>query len=219
MNSKFSISLWPVTATLAACLFMLSTTSTVFAQDRTRANVYKWWDPQRVVGRSSLQRSEDGMKATVRIFSHAIETDRVLTLWIMVFNTPEGCATSPCSVPDLENPAASGDWLYGGGILTAGSLVTMGGSLGRDDDSGSGWIEIGFPDFALGLTDPFNAEVILAVHSHGPAGSGTWLKSQMSSYLGGCMEFLGPGGFAASEADVPDELGECSTVFYSIHQP
>lgn len=207
-----------VTLVLATC-FLMGVSTPASAQDRTRSNVHPWWDAQKVVGRSMLQRSQDGLKVGVRIFSRSIEPDTVLTMWIMVFNTPGGCATSPCSVLDLENPAANADWLYGGGIVTSGSLVLFGGSLGRDDDSGSGWIELGFPDFAMGVTDPENAEVMLAIHSHGPAGSGSWLKNQMSSYLGGCLTFLGPGGFASGPEDIPDEVNECSTIYYSIHQP
>lgn len=204
---------------LCVCLLLTGLPSQVSADDRSRSNVYQWWDPQRVVGRSFLHRTEDGVSATIKFFSTLNQPNHVYTFWFLVFNAPENCGTSPCTPLDIENPAAEADFLYGGGIVTGGRQVSLGGRLARDDTAGSGFIEFGFPEFALGLTDPMNAEIMLAVHSHGPAGSGDWLKSQISSYLGGCMTLVGPGGFASGPGDVPDEIGECSTIFYSIHQP
>lgn len=191
----------------------------LFADSVTRANAYHWWNPNAVVGQSTLHRSADGLKATFKINANATDADSVITLWFIVFNTPEGCFTSPCTVADVENPAATADFLYGGGIVTTANKAEFGGSLAAGDTSGSGFIEFGIPGAAVGLTDPHGAEVMLALHSHGPAGSGTFLKDQISSFLGGCFEFLGPGGFAAGPEDVPDEVGECSTYLYSIHQP
>ena len=65
------------------------------------------------------------------------------------------------------------------------------------------------------------ALVILAVHSHGPKLTGQALKSQLQSYTGGCDSFIGslPGGFAASQAEVPVAVGECSTIQVSPHAP
>jgi hypothetical protein len=71
----------------------------------------------------------------------------------------------------------------------------------------------------VGLLNPLTADVQLALHSHGPAGSGQVLKAQLSSFLGGCQTFLGPDGIADGPEDMPVAVGECTTFQYSNHQP
>lgn len=186
----------------------------------SKAPMFNWWNGEAVVGQTVLHRSADGLKAGIKINAGYTDNDRVLTLWFMVFNTPEGCAGSPCTVNDLGNPDAGADFLYGGGIITTQKKAQFGGSLATGDVSGSGFIEFGVPPEAVpGLIDPMNAEVLLALHSHGPSASGEDLKMQISSFLGGCAVFLGDGGFAGGPEDVPDVPGECSTIMYSMHQP
>ena len=94
------------------------------------------------------------------------------------------------------------------------------------ETSTSGWAELaaigGAPAaFITPLTNPYGAQVILALHSHGPMQSGQNLVAQMSSYLGGCdLPFLGDAsGFAASSADIPASPGECSTIQLAFHSP
>jgi hypothetical protein len=75
------------------------------------------------------------------------------------------------------------------------------------------------PEAAVGLVDPWNAEVILLLHSHGPALTGQTLKYQLTSFLGGCDVFLGGAdGFADGPGDIPTNVGECSTFQTSTHQ-
>jgi hypothetical protein len=71
---------------------------------------------------------------------------------------------------------------------------------------------------AVGLLNPLGAEVLLMLHAHGPAATGQLLKSQISSFLGGCDEFLGPDGVADGPEDMPVSAGQCSTVQVSAHQ-
>ena len=144
---------------------------------------------------------------------------QVVTVWVVVFNNPAACATHPCTFADMGegNPAAQGDFLYGGGHIIGGSGTgNFGGHLRAGDVSGSGLAEIG--GTALGLIDPFTAEIQLALHSHGPAVSGQVLKAQLTSFLGGCQQFLGPDGIADGPEDMPDAVGECSTFQGSIHR-
>jgi hypothetical protein len=68
------------------------------------------------------------------------------------------------------------------------------------------------------LIDPYKAEIVLAIHRHGPALQGQQLKHQLNSFSGACVNFIGPDGFAASPEDVPDQVGECSTIQFSRHQ-
>jgi hypothetical protein len=118
------------------------------------------------------------------------------------------------------NPDADADFLLAAGHVTGnGPAATFSGYLPVGDASGSGMPEIGFPELALGLLDPLNAEVMLALHSHGPAMSGQTLVDQISSFTGGCTSFLGTNGFANGPADIPANPGECSTFQLSVHQP
>ena len=155
-----------------------------------------------------------------------------MTLWFIVFNNPEECVEGPymCSPADLgANRAAEGDFLLATGhVIGADGNATFGGHLNVGDVSGSGLAEIGgcVPGFEgcggpVGLNNPEGALVILAVHSHGPALHGQDLHSQISSYVGGCTVFIGtvPGGFAAGPSEVPDDVGECSTIQISPHAP
>jgi hypothetical protein len=79
------------------------------------------------------------------------------------------------------------------------------------DISQSGLAEAGLGP-AVGLLDPFAAEIHMAIHSHGPAVPGRTLKAQLSSFLGGCQVLL-------EEPDFPDQVGECVTFQSSIHLP
>jgi hypothetical protein len=90
------------------------------------------------------------------------------------------------------------------------------------DISGSAFPEIGMAERALGLTNPRGAQVALLLHSHGPSVPGS-IPSQLSSFTGGCDVFLGDLEFAGSgladgPEDVPDAVGECSTIRASVHR-
>jgi hypothetical protein len=189
-----------------------------FAANATTSPVYWNWDPATVAGSSRLVRTDTGVSFTYETSS--LPAGHVVTVWIVVFNHPENCATRPCTGPaDVFNPAVQGDFLYGGGHVIGGSgRGNFGGQLPVGDPSGSGLIEIGMPQLAVGLLNPLTAEIQLALHSHGPASSGQILKAQLSSFLGGCQTFLGPDGIADGPEDMPVNSGECSTFQYSVHQ-
>ena len=181
--------------------------------------VYWTWNDNKVQGHSKLIRSEGGLKA--KIETRGLGKFNAFTLWFVVFNNPDACATDPCTVADLEIPDAQGDFLYGGGIVTSGGFTRFSGKLDAGDSSGSGFPEIGAPpEAAIGLTNPMGADVLLAIHSHGPATSGATLKSQVSSFAGGCLPpFLGDAfGWAEGRSDIPRVEGECSTLQVSTHE-
>ncbi|GAA4868651.1 hypothetical protein [Luteimonas vadosa] len=206
-------------AALLGLAIALSASGEAFAGSQSTTTDAFWlWNPAAIVGDAKLVRTETGVSA--RWSSLGLPKGSAVTLWFVVFNNPAECATTPCGAPDLFNPAVQGDFLLGGGhVIGANGMANFGGHLSLGDASGSGHIEIGFPGLAVGLTNPYGAEVHLLLHSHGPAKTGQMLKSQISSFLGGCTTFLGPDGFAAGPGDVPDEDGECSTIQASIHMP
>lgn len=180
--------------------------------------VYWLWDQGGTpVGTSKLVRTPNGISAMYRTAD--LPAGHAMTLWFIVFNNPAACATTPCTLADFETPEAAADFLVGGGVVTGGGRTTIGGHLRAGDNSGSGYIEFGLPQFAVGLTNPLGADVILALHSHGPKRSGRDLVAQISSFLGGCDVFLGPGGFAGGPSDLPAADGECSTIQVSTHTP
>jgi hypothetical protein len=190
--------------------------------ERSTQNVVWTFDATNVVGTSSLVRTNSGVTATYH--SGNLPAGQAVTMWFVVFNNPSACAAFPCGLADLLlNPAAEGDFLVGAGHVIGGSgTANFGGRLNVGDVSGSAFPEIGMPDRVLGLTDPWNAEVHLLLHSHGPKVPGPTLSQQLSSFTGGCTAFLGdaglPGsGIADGPEDIPDAVGECSTIQASIH--
>lgn len=207
------------TAFLVAALLLLGTgVAWAAPADRTTSDiVWTWGDP--APGESTLLRTDSGIRATYR--TGELPAGQAITMWFIVFNNPAACADDPCSVVDLLfNEAAGGDFLLGAGNVTGASGAGgFGGSLSVGDVSRSAFFEIGMPDRAIGLTNPRDAEVHLALHTHGPALTGQDLKAQISSFLGGCAVFLGNEfGIADHPGAVPTEEGECTTFQVSIHK-
>lgn len=218
LRNRVSLSIFMICTMLVLAALPASTVVAKPARNSSSQASW-WWDGRQVVGSSKLNRGKSGINA--RFQATGLPAGQAVTLWYIIFNNPAGCATSPCSVPaDVFNPDAEADFLWGGGhVVGASGNATFAGRLKVGDTSGSGMNEIGFPELAIGLTDPNGAEVLLALHSHGPALTGQALKDQLTSYTGGCDLFVGPDGFAAGPSDVPDQIGECSTIQRSLHQP
>ncbi|HVS13204.1 MAG TPA: hypothetical protein VMV46_04730 [Thermoanaerobaculia bacterium] len=189
------------------------------------ADVHWWFDHETAIGSSILVRSESGVTAVVE--TSGLPSGHAMTLWVIFFNRPEACDSSPCAdleaapdelLADLFAPSVEADFHFGSGVVTgAGARVVFGGHLAIDDLTGSGRAEIGF-DEGVPLLDPARAEILLAIHSHGPKLRGRDLKAQISSYLGGCATFLGAAGFATGPDEVPDSANECATIQYSLHR-
>lgn len=183
----------------------------------TSSDVNFFWDPA-PVGSSTLVRTDSGISATFQ--TSGLDSGHVMTLWWVIFNHPDKCATSPCGPNDLFGEVAGGDFLFAAGRVVGGSgKATFAGQLSVGDDSGSAFYEIGMPELALGLSNPHGAEVHLLVHSHGPAVPGRTLQAQLSSFLGGCEEMLGNDfGLAEGPEDMPTERGQCVTFQGSVHR-
>ena len=188
------------------------------AGKRTASPVYTTWDTATAVGRSALVRNNNGISATVETSN--LPPGQPVTLWFGVFNNPAACATHPCGPSDVANPAVQVDFLWGGGNIGGESgNGAFAGHLRVGDVSGSVFIEFGTPQAAIGLLDPWSAEIHLLLHAHGPALTGQTLKAQLTSFLGGCEVFLGgPDGVADGPGDLPTNVGECATFQESIHR-
>jgi len=201
---------------LAATLLTVAAAMAGEQATHTTANVYWNWDPATPIGTSEVIRSTSGITAVYN--TSGIPAGQAVTLWMVFFNNPELCAIPfSCVAPaEVGTPGIDADFHFvGGHVVGAGGKLTVAGHLKVGDMSGSGLAELGMGGFPL--VHPFKAQVILAIHSHGPKLTGQGLKSQISSFLGGCEVFLGPDGIGAGPQDVPDQIGECSTLQFSNH--
>lgn len=204
---------------IALALATIGTTSADQPKRESEKNIYWWWDTTEPVGEAKLIRTNSGLKAVFD--TSELPPGQAVTLWFIVFNNPEYCAYDPCRPPfDLFTPGVEGDFHFASGrVVGKDGEAKFKGKLKVGDTSGSGRVELGIDD-GVGLIDPYKAEVLLAVHSHGPALTGQALKKQLSTFTGGCEVFLDPNnnGFANGPEDVPDAVGECSTIQFSLHQ-
>ena len=217
-----------ITIILAGLLMFSLAAGTVFAgngSSKSTAPVFWVWELENgitdnPVGESTLIRHSNGLSANYK--TEGMTEGNAVTLWFIVFNYPELCQAGPglCTPADLGFDApAQGDFMYAAGhVMGKGHF---GGHLKTNDNSRSGLAELlGCTDCTPGLVNPDGALVLLATHDHGPAGTGQYLKSQISSYTGGCDVFVGDAaGFARGFEDFPDQAGECSTLQLSPHAP
>lgn len=207
-------------------LFTLAIPTAVVADGHVSKSPPFWtFAAEPPAGMTKLVRTKNGLTAQVK--TTGLTAGHAVTLWIMFFDNPEACAGPVCNPEvDIGAPGVNFDFHYAGGHIVNDSTTTLTGHLRVGELSTSGWAELvaigGAPPFFVApLTNPTGAQVILAVHSHGPAQRGTNLAAQMSSYLGGCvLPFLGDAaGFAQDWIDIPDEEGECSTIQVAFHIP
>lgn len=208
----------------AVCALSIVTTAGLASEHVSTAQPYWVFPADPPNGSTRVIRSPQGITAQFK--TTGLVAGHAATLWIMFFNNPDACVTpGDCQLApdDLFNPATGFDFHYAGGRIVNGNKSTISGHLQVGDVSTSGAAELvaigGWPPgFVSPLTNPLGAQVILAVHSHGPAQTGPALAAQMSSYLGGCeLPFLGVDGFAASANDIPANTGECSTIQIAFH--
>ena len=93
---------------------------------------------------------------------------KATTLWWVVFNNPDRCATSPCSGADLRNPEVQATVFYSTGHTTRpdGSVMLV-GSVYQTQKPFAGSVETA-PIPGNGLKDFEKAEIHLVVRTHGP---------------------------------------------------
>jgi hypothetical protein len=212
---------------IIGCGLAFAMSSVTLASDHTSSSPPFWtFAAPPPSGETRLVRSPQGLTAQFK--TTGLSAGHAVTLWIMFFDNPEACMVPGFCNPetDIGRPGVRFDFHYAGGHIVNGRNTTISGHLQVGETSTSGWAELvefgaAPPFFIAPLTNPSGAQVILALHSHGPAQTGQTLAEQMSSYLGGCiLPFLGDAaGFAQSSADIPASLGECSTIQVAFHFP
>lgn len=120
----------------------------------------------------------------------------VATSWIAVFNTPAGCFTNPCGMPDFANSNAHSALINTGGVVVgADGKATFGGFRAVGDTAGV------FNGTFGRLIFPLTAEIHMVVRTHGVASTDpAVLALQLTTPNGGCPP------------------NTCTNIHISIHQ-
>jgi hypothetical protein len=133
-------------------------------------------------------------------------TKTATSLWWVVFNHPELCATSPCKGIDRFNPEVGASaFNASGALVNADDRVSYVTALYETSED---FASIG-PSTSLwggpGLVDPQGAEIHIVVRSHGPAIPGLEADQMTLFFESSCQELGGP--------------NVCKDVQVAIHQP
>ncbi len=168
------------------------------------SKVYTFSDMEEV-GSSVLNINDNGVSFNLK--TTGLTSGNAYTLWLVVFNNPDGCNENGCNGDEFEPEnaeffaAAMIDVIYGTGHIVGGSgKATFSGHQKAGNNSGS----IFGPD-SYGLIDSKQAEIHLIVRDHGPKIPGN-VRRQIS-------EFEGPN---------PEDClnGEaCQDVQFAVHPP
>ena len=185
-----------------------------------------WWWGEGTGGTAKIVRTNKGISGN---FSSSLANSvgsaegLAVTLWLIIFNNPDECATSPCSESDLGNPAVMPDALYGAGnIVDDSEEASFGFSLKAGDNSGSIADLFGLPTNdgePWGLIYPRGAEVHYVLRLHGPM-IPLEMPAQIKTYGGGCVDYA-PYGYMppADESELKLGWGECQDVQAAINLP
>lgn len=150
---------------------------------------------------TTLGRTVDAI--SVHVHARHLEPGHVHTVWVVIFNTPDGCATSPCGEPDLENLDATPAVIWSG----IGGPANGGGQLNGHSYLAEGNPQ-GYQALFGDLLDAEGAEIHFVVRSHGPA---TGDPAQASTFEAGCTP--------ESSFGLGDGEFDCFDPQFSIHQP
>ena len=128
---------------------------------------------------SMLARTRGGVFMTLN--TSGLEAGTAATAWWVIFNNPRACATRPCSVADLPNPAVQSSLINAAGRLIGADGAASYGDFIAVGDTTGGWT-------GPGLLDAFKAEIHLVTRTHGPAilFDPIVLGQQLSMFNGGC---------------------------------
>jgi hypothetical protein len=168
-------------------------------------------EPRNIEGAKAIMMSVDE-GAMFHITDRELTPNGVYTLWAIIINKPEACATSPCTAKDvIGNPDGVETEIMwaGSGVAKADGSITL-----------TGWVPanvVGNPDYGKdwygrGLTNPTGAEVHLSVNAHGPMIPGREAK-MLTSYREGCTDESLPPAFPDSaKSDGAAGEGKCALV-------
>lgn len=157
---------------------------------------------------AQLVRNKNGI--SYQIHTNELNPGRAYSLWLVVVNNPDACASTPCSAPDiLQNPNTDSQ-------VRSGGTGTIAGASGKGTMAGaakvgplSGWLD------GRSLKDPFAAEVHLVINDHGPK-LAEFMPGMITTYRAGCSDASPfPGVFPAS-ALADGEVGPNTCLLYQV---
>jgi hypothetical protein len=136
------------------------------------------------------------------INTSGLDAGTAYTVWVVIFNHPQFCQSSPCGMTDLpivpgHDPRVQASIMYGGGAYT--EMDGAGRFQGRvyRTERGVNTVET---LFGPGLFDPLRAEIHLVLRGHGPDPGDPLLA--IGSYGAGCTA-ENPCGDHQASAHVP----------------
>lgn len=143
-----------------------------------------------VVPQSGASLSRNNHAVFMQISTSGLTPGNVTTLWWVIFNNSEFCATPVCTTADFNNPLVNVSLQYGGGTITgAGGRADFSGYLAEGDNTGF-YLNPMFPNMpnpAPGIVDAKTAQIHVAIRNHGPASADpAVLALQLTTFTGGC---------------------------------
>ncbi len=171
--------------------------------------VFDFVGPTLVPGASSkITRNSRGVTATLN--TSGLMPGNAYTMWMVVFNEPDECATTPCTGDDVApGTAAVVDVIYvAGNVVGSSGTATFSGRRAAGDNSKSLFTQLGAD--APGLIDPRVAPMHLVVRDPGPAIPGQH-PSQLQTFDAACTP--------ASSFGLGSGANVCADVQFSIHLP
>jgi len=159
---------------------------------------------------STLMRNEQGLTGVLSLANQL--PNQATTMWWVIYNHPEYCATTPCTFDDFAVPEVEASFFNTGGRVSnrwgevdlQGVVFAGAGRPGPDEPEGLG----------IGLTNPMGAEVHLASRTHGRdadtlAEEGILEEALSSLFGGGCpFDTLDP------EAENPNGCTDPTITFH-----
>ena len=135
---------------------------------------------------------------TATVTSAALTPNNAYSIWWVVFNHPQYCATPyECAGSDLGNPAVRGSVFWGGGLLADGDGY---GNTQIEMRRGKTKRELFGPMLDTGLQNIMFSEIHLVFRTHGDVGVAGTVADQVGT---------------ADEACPADG---CRNVFFSVHR-
>lgn len=148
------------------------------------AAMVNWHAQQAVFGRigpvegasATVVRNANGL--SFRLTTNSLTAGNAYTLWLVVVTNPEACANTPCTAPDLFNPATETQVAFAAGHVAGGAgRGTFAGSV--KEGTLSGWL----PDRSF--DDAMGVEVHLVINDHGSM-LPEYMPGMIHTYRGGC---------------------------------
>lgn len=129
---------------------------------------------------STLTRTARDVSVTIN--TSDLTPDNVYTIWWVLFNHPEHCATIPCSAADLGTPAVMASVLWATGrVADSHGQATFTAHLVPGAPEGRVL-------FGPGLINPKRAEVHNVVRCHNAVGANeATLEEQLTTINAGCV--------------------------------